>query len=65
MEQRVAIAQEAKKVLDSWVQYEGQMKQRHQRELAETVINKVQKELENPKILQQILQHSVAEVESK
>lgn len=64
MEQRAALAQEAKKVLDSWVQYEGQVKQRQQRELAETVISKVQKELENPKILQQILQQSVAEVES-
>jgi F-type H+-transporting ATPase subunit b len=52
-------------VLDSWVRYESQVKQRQQRELAEAVIAKVQKELENPKILQQILQQSVADVESK
>jgi hypothetical protein len=52
-------------VLDSWVRYEGQVKQRQQRELAETIIGKVQKELENPKVLQQILQQSVQDIESK
>lgn len=41
------------------------MKQRQQRELAESVIAKVKKELENPKALQQILQQSVADVESE
>jgi F-type H+-transporting ATPase subunit b len=63
LEQKTAIAAEAKAVLDSWVRYEGQVKQRQQRELAESVIAKVQKELENPKVLQQILQQSVADVE--
>ena len=65
LEQRTALAAEAKQVLDSWVRYEGQVKQRQQRELAETIINKITKELENPKTLQQILQQSVADVESK
>lgn len=41
------------------------MKQRQQKELAESVVAKVRKELENPKVLQQILQQSVADVESK
>ncbi|KAK2758732.1 atp4 subunit B of the stator stalk of mitochondrial F1F0 ATP synthase [Arachnomyces sp. PD_36] len=63
LEQRTALAAEAKQVLDSWVRYEGQVKQRQQHELAETVIGKIQKELENPKTLQQILQQSVADVE--
>lgn len=40
------------------------MKQRQQKELAQSIIAKVQKELENPKALQQILQQSVADVES-
>jgi len=31
--------------------------------LAESIIAKVQKELENPKVLQQILQQSVTDVE--
>lgn len=51
-------------MLDSWVRYEGQVKQRQQKELAENIIAKVQKELENPKVLQQILAQSVADVES-
>ncbi|KAI1150503.1 ATP synthase [Nemania diffusa] len=63
LEQTTALASEAKSVLDSWVRYEGQVKQRQQRELAESVIAKVTKELENPKALQQILQQSIADVE--
>ncbi|RKU46476.1 atp4 subunit B of the stator stalk of mitochondrial F1F0 ATP synthase [Coniochaeta pulveracea] len=63
LEQKTALAAEAKAVLDSWVRYEGQVKQRQQKELAESVIAKVQKELENPKALKQILEQSVAEVE--
>lgn len=59
------MAAEAKTVLDSWIRYEGQVKQRQQRELAESVIAKVTKELENPKTLSQILQQSVADVESR
>ncbi|MCJ1449130.1 MAG: atp4 subunit B of the stator stalk of mitochondrial F1F0 ATP synthase [Stictis urceolatum] len=63
LEQRTTLAAEAKTVLDSWVRYEGQVKQRQQRELAESVIAKVTKELENPRTLQQILQQSVTDVE--
>lgn len=47
------------------MRYEGQVKARQQRELAESIISKITKELENPKTLQQILQQSVADVESK
>ncbi|KAI2624352.1 hypothetical protein GGR54DRAFT_596084 [Hypoxylon sp. NC1633] len=63
LEQSTALAAEAKTVLDSWVRYESQVKQRQQRELAESIIAKVKKELENPRALQQILQQSVADVE--
>jgi F-type H+-transporting ATPase subunit b len=63
LEQQTALAAEAKTVLDSWVRYESQVKQRQQKELAASVIAKVQKELENPKVLQQILQQSVADIE--
>lgn len=65
LEQTTALAAEAKTVLDSWIRYEGQVKQRQQKELAESIIAKIQKELENPKVLQQILQQSVADVESE
>lgn len=47
------------------MRYESQVKQRQQKELAQSIIAKVQKELENPKVLQQILQQSVADVESE
>ncbi|KAI1081759.1 hypothetical protein F5B20DRAFT_535285 [Whalleya microplaca] len=63
LEQTTALAAEAKAVLDSWVRYESTVKQRQQRELSESIIAKVKKELENPKALQQILQQSVADVE--
>lgn len=65
MEQKTALIQEAKSVLDSWVRYEGQVKQRQQKELADTIIGKIQKELENPRALQQILQQSIQDVERK
>ena len=64
LEQRTTLAAEAKTVLDSWVRYEGQVKQRQQRELADSVIAKVTKDLKDPKVLQQILQQSVTDVES-
>ena len=60
LEQKTAIAHEAKTVLDSWVRYEGQVKQRQQRELAESIIAKIEKELET---LKSILDQSVADVE--
>lgn len=56
---------QAKQALDSWVRYESQVKQRQQKELAETIIAKIQKELENPKTLQQILNQAVTDVESE
>jgi F-type H+-transporting ATPase subunit b len=59
------LAAEAKTVLDSWVRYEGQVKTRQQKELADSVIAKIDKELENPKVLKQILDQAVADVESR
>lgn len=63
LEQKTALAAEAKSVLDSWVRYEGQVKARQQKELAESIIAKIEKELENPKVLDQILKQSVADIE--
>lgn len=65
LEQKTALAHEARSVLDSWVRYEGQVKQRQQRELAESIISKIEKQLEDPKVLKQILDQSVRDVESK
>lgn len=63
LEQRVQFTSEVKSVLDSWVRYEAQVKQRQQKELAEALINKAKKELENPNTLRNILTQSVADVE--
>lgn len=65
LEQKTALAAEAKTVLDSWVRYEGQLKQRQQSELAQSIIAKIEKELEDPKTLKKILDQSVADIESK
>ena len=65
MGQRVRLGEEARGVLDSWVRYEGQVKARQQREVAEGVMGRVGRELENPKVLERILQQSVQDVERK
>lgn len=63
LQQKTAVAAEVKNVLDSWVRYEGQVKARQQRELAESVIAKIEKDLEDPKVLRQILDQSVKDIE--
>ncbi|EGP91297.1 ATP synthase subunit 4, mitochondrial [Zymoseptoria tritici IPO323] len=63
LQQKTDLAAEAKAVLDSWVRYEGQVKARQQKELAESVIAKIEKDLENPKVLDQILRQAVSDVE--
>ncbi|KAK9477327.1 F1F0 ATP synthase [Lipomyces japonicus] len=64
LKQKVEIAHEAKTVLDSWVRYEASVRQREQKQLAEAVIAKIQKEIKTPKFQQQVLAQSVTDVES-
>lgn len=40
------------------------MKARQQKELADSIVSKINKELEDPKVLKKILDQSVADVES-
>ena len=65
LEQKTALANEAKNTLESWVRYEGQQKVRQQQELAASIIAKVEKELENPRVLKQILDQSVQDIERR
>lgn len=51
--------------MDSWVRYEQSVKQRQQKELADTIIAKIETELNDPKVLKQILDQSVKDVERK
>ncbi|KAL1916496.1 uncharacterized protein VTP21DRAFT_5687 [Calcarisporiella thermophila] len=63
LKQRVAMAQEVKSVLDSWVRYESSVREREQKNLAKSVIEKVMAELQNPKLQDQILAQSIQDVE--
>lgn len=45
------------------MRYEGQVKARQQKELADSVIAKIEKQLQDPKVLDQILKQSVQDVE--
>lgn len=63
LKQKIAVAQEAKSTLDSWVRFEQQQKQLQQEQLIKSVLDKVNKEIENPKFQDKVLAESVAEVE--
>jgi len=45
------------------VRYEGQVKQRQQQELAQSIMAKIESELSDPKNLKNILDQSVKDVE--
>jgi len=62
--QKVQLTQEIQSALDSWVRFEAQARESEQREVVKTVINKVMQDLEDPKLQKDILQQSVAEIES-
>jgi F-type H+-transporting ATPase subunit b len=63
LKQKLAVTQEAKATLDSWVRYEQQQRQLEQQQLIKLVLDKVNKEIENPKFQERVLNEAVAEVE--
>lgn len=63
--QKVALASEAKAVLDSWVRFEQQQKEAEQAELAKTVIAKVLATVQDEKNQREILNAALAEMERK
>jgi len=63
LKQKVALASELKSVLDSWVRYEQQAKEKEQAALAKTVIENVLKTIQDEKTQKDILASAVAEVE--
>ncbi|KAK6203184.1 uncharacterized protein RJT21DRAFT_119330 [Scheffersomyces amazonensis] len=63
LKQQLAVAHEAKSTLDSWVRFEQQQRQLEQEQLIKSVLDKVNKELENPKFQERVLAESVSEVE--
>ncbi|KAI8079806.1 uncharacterized protein BX664DRAFT_269248 [Halteromyces radiatus] len=65
LKQQVAVAQEVKSTLDSWVRHETSVREREQKQLAAYLIEKIQKDLQDPTIQQQILDQAVLDVQSK
>jgi F-type H+-transporting ATPase subunit b len=65
LKQQVAVATEVKSTLDSWVRHETSVREREQKQLAAYLIEKIQKDLKDPKIQQQILDQAVVDVQSK
>jgi len=61
--QKVALAAEAKAVLDSWVRFEQQAKEAEQAELAKSVIAKVMASVRDEKTQREILNGAIAEIE--
>jgi F-type H+-transporting ATPase subunit b len=65
LKQQVAVAHEVKATLDSWVRHEANVRDREQKQLAAFLIEKINKDLQDPKIQQQILEQAVVDVQSK
>ncbi|KAG0170667.1 atp4 subunit B of the stator stalk of mitochondrial F1F0 ATP synthase [Apophysomyces sp. BC1015] len=65
LKQQVAVAQDVKGTLDSWVRHEANVREREQKQLAAFLIEKIHKDLQDPKIQQQILEQAVLDVQSK
>lgn len=63
LKQQIAVTHEAKSTLDAWVRYEQQQRQLEQEQLIQSVLEKVNKEIGNPKFQDKVLAESVAEVE--
>lgn len=63
LKQKLAVANEAKATLDSWVRFEQQQRQLEQEQLLKSVLDKVNKEVENPKFQDKVLAEAVSEVE--
>jgi len=62
-QQKITVASELKSVLDSWVRYEQQVKEREQADLTKAVVDKVIASLKDEKVQRDILVNAVAEIE--
>ncbi|CAO3649179.1 unnamed protein product [Cunninghamella echinulata] len=63
LKQQVSVAHEVKATLDSWVRHEASLREREQKQLAAYLIEKIQKDLQDPKIQQQILDQAIVDVQ--
>lgn len=65
LKQQVAVAQEVKTTLDSWVRHEANVRDREQKQLAAFLMEKINKDLQDPAVQQQILEQAIIDVQSK
>ncbi|KAI9482519.1 hypothetical protein BDB00DRAFT_857678 [Zychaea mexicana] len=63
LKQQVAVAHEVKGTLDSWVRHETNLREREQKQLAAYLIEKIQQDLKDPKVQQQILDQAVVDIQ--
>jgi len=63
IKQNIAASQEIKSVLDSWVRYEANVRDAEQKKLASYLAEKIQTDLQDPKVQQQLLQQAITDVE--
>ncbi|KAL9540232.1 hypothetical protein MBANPS3_009798 [Mucor bainieri] len=64
LKQQVSVASEVKSTLDSWVRHETSLREREQKQLAAYLIEKVNKQLQDPKIQQEILDQAILDIQS-
>ncbi|KAM0786682.1 hypothetical protein ACM66B_002127 [Microbotryomycetes sp. NB124-2] len=64
LKQQAALTSEIKSVLDAWVRHEAQVREAEQRDLVQTVMANVQKQLGDKKLQRDILVSSVQEIEN-
>ncbi|CAL9738177.1 ATP synthase subunit 4, mitochondrial [Monosporozyma servazzii] len=64
LKQKADLAHQAKSVLDSWVRYEDSLRKLEQKQIVESIIKNVHKELKDPKFQDKILQQSISDAEN-
>jgi len=63
LKQKIAVSQEIKSVLNSWVRYEANIRDAEQKKLVSYLADKIQADLQDSKVQQQLLQQAIADVE--
>ncbi|ORX94898.1 hypothetical protein K493DRAFT_324721 [Basidiobolus meristosporus CBS 931.73] len=63
LKQKAAVSSEIKSVLDSWVRYENTVREREQKDLAQSVIESVKAQLADPKTQDEILAQCLTDVQ--
>ncbi|GAA93673.1 hypothetical protein E5Q_00318 [Mixia osmundae IAM 14324] len=64
LRQKSVLAQELKSTLDSWVRFEAQVREGEQRDLVNSIRDKVAKDLADARLQKEILANAVTEVEN-